>query len=187
MTRRRCAEQALREREELLRNIIANIPCGVFWKDRDSVYLGCNDQVARDNGLEHSRQVVGRSDYEICHSPDGGNLLSRMRPASDSYRRSDPQPRRKPDAGRGHRHNPPDEQGAAAEFERGGRRDRRSLSGHHRAKAARGTTPTGAKDGSGGAARRGNRPRLQQPPHHHSRQRRSPSHTADRRNDDPPN
>jgi len=67
-TRRRAAEQALREREELLRHIIANIPCGVFWKDRNSVYLGCNDQVARDHGLTGSDQVIGRTDYEICHS-----------------------------------------------------------------------------------------------------------------------
>ena len=68
VTRRRTAEQALREREELLRNIITNIPCGVFWKDRNSVYLGCNDQVAKDHGLESSDQVIGRSDYELCLS-----------------------------------------------------------------------------------------------------------------------
>jgi two-component system cell cycle sensor histidine kinase/response regulator CckA len=66
VTRRRTAEQALREREELLRNIIAHIPCAVFWKDRDSVYLGCNDQVARDHGLTSPDQVVGRNDYDIC-------------------------------------------------------------------------------------------------------------------------
>lgn len=68
VTRRRSAEQALRESEELLRNIIAHIPCGVFWKDRNSVYLGCNDQVARDHGFVYSREVVGQTDYELCHS-----------------------------------------------------------------------------------------------------------------------
>jgi two-component system cell cycle sensor histidine kinase/response regulator CckA len=70
VTRRRRAEQALREREELLRNIIATIPCGVFWKDRDSVYLGCNEQVARDHGLASADQVVGCSDYEISCAPE---------------------------------------------------------------------------------------------------------------------
>ena len=118
VTRRRSAEQALREREELLRNIIANIPCGVFWKDRDSVYLGCNDQVARDNGLEHSRQVVGKSDYEICHSPAEATF----------YRECDQEVIRTGEAvlnleesqtrAERHRHDTPDEQGAAAEFER---------------------------------------------------------------------
>ena len=86
VTRRRAAEQALRESEELLRNIIANIPCGVFWKDRNSVYLGCNDQVARDLGLEDSRQVVGKTDYEVCYSPSGRDLLSRLRPGSHETR-----------------------------------------------------------------------------------------------------
>jgi two-component system cell cycle sensor histidine kinase/response regulator CckA len=70
VTRRRRAEQALREREELLRNVIAHIPCGVFWKDRDSVYQGCNEQVARDHGLASAQQVVGRSDFEISCAPE---------------------------------------------------------------------------------------------------------------------
>ncbi len=65
VTRRRRAELALREREELLRSVIAHIPCGVLWKDRDSVYLGCNEQVARDLGLAGPRQVVGRSDLKF--------------------------------------------------------------------------------------------------------------------------
>jgi len=68
VTRRRQAEQLLREREELLRSIISHIPCGVFWKDRDSIYLGCNEQVARDYGLSSTEQVVGQSDYDMTHN-----------------------------------------------------------------------------------------------------------------------
>src|SRR5262249_60008879 len=66
VTRRRRAEQALREREELLRNIIANIPCGVFWKDRNSVYLGCNQVVSGDHGFGSPDAVVGLSDFDLC-------------------------------------------------------------------------------------------------------------------------
>ena len=69
VTRRRSAEQALRDREQLLRSIIAHIPCGVFWKDRKSVYLGCNEQVARDHGLSAPDQVVGRSDNDFTTDP----------------------------------------------------------------------------------------------------------------------
>ena len=65
VTRRRRAEQALREREELLRNVITHIPCGVFWKDCNSVYLGCNDQLARDSGYDRPDQLVGRTDFEL--------------------------------------------------------------------------------------------------------------------------
>ena len=65
VTRRRRTEQALREREELLRNIITHIPCGVFWKDRNSVYLGCNERVARDTGFNGPEKVVGLTDYDL--------------------------------------------------------------------------------------------------------------------------
>jgi two-component system, cell cycle sensor histidine kinase and response regulator CckA len=70
VTRRRSAEHALREREELLRSIIAHIPCGVFWKDRDSVYLGCNEQIARDHGRSSPDQILGRNDYDITSDRD---------------------------------------------------------------------------------------------------------------------
>ncbi|MBX9623637.1 MAG: PAS domain S-box protein [Gemmataceae bacterium] len=66
---RRKAAAALRERDELLRTVIAHIPGGVFWKDRASIYLGCNDQVARDFGLAVPGEVVGRTDYDLAADP----------------------------------------------------------------------------------------------------------------------
>jgi two-component system, cell cycle sensor histidine kinase and response regulator CckA len=69
VTARVAAERAAREREELLRTIIAHIPCGVFWKDRDSVLLGCNDQFARDHGLASPAEVVGLTDRDLPFSP----------------------------------------------------------------------------------------------------------------------
>src|SRR5438067_4301865 len=69
LTERRRAERALREREELLRNIIAHIPCGVFWKDRDSVYLGCNQVVSGDHGFASPDAVVGLTDFDLCTDP----------------------------------------------------------------------------------------------------------------------
>ncbi|MDY3560553.1 PAS domain S-box protein [Gemmata sp. JC673] len=62
---RRAAEVALREREELLRTVIANIPCGVFWKDRNSVFLGCNDLFARNHALPGPAAVIGRTDFGL--------------------------------------------------------------------------------------------------------------------------
>ena len=68
-TDRRRTAVALREREELLRNVIAHIPCGVFWKNRASIYLGCNDQAARDAGFASPGEVVGLTDYEMTVDP----------------------------------------------------------------------------------------------------------------------
>jgi two-component system cell cycle sensor histidine kinase/response regulator CckA len=64
-TERRRAEDALREQTAFLRTLIAHIPCGVFWKDRESVYLGCNDQMVRDYGLQRSEQLLGRTDFDL--------------------------------------------------------------------------------------------------------------------------
>ena len=69
VTEARLAERTLREREELLRSVIGHIPCGVFWKGRDSVFLGCNDRVARDHGRTSAAEVVGRTDAELGVSP----------------------------------------------------------------------------------------------------------------------
>ena len=47
----------------VLKNIIDNIPYVVFWKDIDSIYLGCNDALARIGGLEKPEDVVGKDDF----------------------------------------------------------------------------------------------------------------------------
>lgn len=49
----------------LLKTIIQIIPMRIFWKDRDLNYLGCNDLFARDAGLEHAEQLIGKSDFEM--------------------------------------------------------------------------------------------------------------------------
>jgi two-component system cell cycle sensor histidine kinase/response regulator CckA len=69
LTDRRRAEQALRQREELLRHVLAHIPCGVYWKDRASIYLGCNYQVAQDLGMTVPGEVIGRTDFELFPEP----------------------------------------------------------------------------------------------------------------------
>ncbi len=66
LTARVRMETALRESEELLRGVITHIPSGVFWKDRNSVYLGCNSQVARDWGLSNPQEIVGKTDHELA-------------------------------------------------------------------------------------------------------------------------
>ncbi|MBM3979157.1 MAG: PAS domain S-box protein [Planctomycetes bacterium] len=69
LTDRRRAETALRASEGRLRDVLANIPCGVFWKDRASIYLECNDRVARDYGRDVAGEVVGRTDDDFL-TPD---------------------------------------------------------------------------------------------------------------------
>jgi PAS domain S-box-containing protein len=70
VTQRRQVEEALRERKELFRTVLNHVPCGVFRKDRDSVYLGCNDQIARDLGLASSEELVGRTERDVALDPE---------------------------------------------------------------------------------------------------------------------
>ncbi len=41
------------------------LPIRVFWKDRESKYLGCNDLFAMDAGLDSADDVAGKTDYDM--------------------------------------------------------------------------------------------------------------------------
>jgi PAS domain S-box-containing protein len=59
------AERKLQEQRAFLEQLIAHIPCAVFWKDHRSVFLGCNEQCAHDLGLSSPADVVGRTDHDL--------------------------------------------------------------------------------------------------------------------------
>lgn len=66
ITERRRAEQAVRQQSELLAMVLAHVPHFVFWKDRDSVFLGCNEAFARIAGLDKPADIVGKTDYDLA-------------------------------------------------------------------------------------------------------------------------
>ncbi|MBD3563363.1 PAS domain S-box protein, partial [Planktothrix sp. FACHB-1355] len=62
---RKAREEALRTSQEMLARVMDNIPQAVFWKDRNSVYLGCNHKLATDVGLASTDDIVGKTDYDL--------------------------------------------------------------------------------------------------------------------------
>jgi two-component system, cell cycle sensor histidine kinase and response regulator CckA len=58
-------EKALLENRAMLRQILDTMPQSIFWKDRESVYLGCNAVFARAVGLEDAGQIEGRTDFDL--------------------------------------------------------------------------------------------------------------------------
>ncbi len=50
---------------DLLMTIIETAPIRVFWKDRHLRYLGCNALFARDAGMAHSSEVIGKDDDQM--------------------------------------------------------------------------------------------------------------------------
>jgi len=77
ITERRQAEEALREREEMLRIIINNIPQAVFWKDRESRFLGCNETLADMVGIASPEDIVGKTDYDISVTKEEADIYRR--------------------------------------------------------------------------------------------------------------
>ena len=61
-----------------LQSIIDNVPCAVFWKDRESRFLGCNHRFAQFADLS-PQDIIGKTDYELPWTKE----------ESDSYRQDD--------------------------------------------------------------------------------------------------
>jgi len=64
--KRERAEDKIKQQNELLTNIISNIPNSVFWKNLELEYLGCNENFAQDAGLKIIADVVGKTDYDLA-------------------------------------------------------------------------------------------------------------------------
>ena len=65
ITERKRAEEAMRVSQQMLQLVMDNIPQHIFWKDQDSVYLGCNKNFAEDAGMNDPADIVGKTDYEM--------------------------------------------------------------------------------------------------------------------------
>lgn len=63
---RRKAMQGLAESHHMLQTVLDTIPIRVFWKDRDSRYLGCNTLFARDAGEAGAAGVIGKLDAQLA-------------------------------------------------------------------------------------------------------------------------
>ncbi|KAB2969229.1 bacteriohemerythrin [Zoogloea sp.] len=64
------AKASLEASQSLLKTIIDTAPIRVFWKDRESRYLGCNPAFARDAGLSGPADLIGRDDSEMVWAPE---------------------------------------------------------------------------------------------------------------------
>ncbi|MHB8068531.1 MAG: PAS domain S-box protein [Desulfobaccales bacterium] len=69
ITEQKQAEEAVRERESMLSLVINTVPQVIFWKDLNSVYLGCNQNYARAAGLESPGAIVGKTEHDLPWQP----------------------------------------------------------------------------------------------------------------------
>lgn len=62
-------------REALLKSLIDSIPDLVFYKDKNSVYLGCNSAFERFSG-KNSKNIIGSTDHDLFDKPMADLFIS---------------------------------------------------------------------------------------------------------------
>jgi len=56
--------------EGMMQNVLNHLPIGVFWKDLNSVYQGCNQILAADAGLADPSEIIGKTDFDLFDDRD---------------------------------------------------------------------------------------------------------------------
>lgn len=59
-----------------LENIIALIPEHVYWKDKNGIYLGCNDQQAKALGLSSRKEIIGKTDFDLSWKDQAKEIIA---------------------------------------------------------------------------------------------------------------
>ena len=65
---RKQVEKALQESKTLLQTVLDTFPLSVFWKDLESVYMGCNQLFAHTTGLNSVQDIIGKTDLDFSNS-----------------------------------------------------------------------------------------------------------------------
>ncbi len=79
ITERKQAEEELSQSRNMLNQVLNTIPQSVFWKDKESRYLGCNAQFAFAIGLDSPSEIVSKTDFDLPWPKD----------EAEAYRRDD--------------------------------------------------------------------------------------------------
>lgn len=81
ITDQKTKEIELAESRNLLKAIVDTVPARIFWKDKESRYLGCNPIFANDAGVGSPQEIIGKVDYDLSWAKD----------QADHYRNDDRQ------------------------------------------------------------------------------------------------
>ena len=65
ITESKKVQESLWESSQMLKLVMENMPSFVFWKDRNSVYLGCNHLFAANAGLSSPKDIIGLTDFDL--------------------------------------------------------------------------------------------------------------------------
>ena len=63
-------QQRLNQSSKFLRLILDHVPAGIFWKDKDSRYMGCNQFHATAMNFLSTEEIIGKSDADFNYYPE---------------------------------------------------------------------------------------------------------------------
>lgn len=66
VTDQKLAEEESRQTADMLELVMNSIPQFIFWKNRDSVFAGCNRNFARVAGVGEPANIVGKTDFDLA-------------------------------------------------------------------------------------------------------------------------
>ncbi|MFZ6177461.1 ATP-binding protein [Nannocystis pusilla] len=64
--------------QAVFKYVLANVPQAIFWKDRDSRYLGCNQHFLQSTRFTSLEEVIGKTDYEVVASREEADFFRMM-------------------------------------------------------------------------------------------------------------
>lgn len=69
------SQEIQQARDHFYRSVLDNLPQRLFWKDRNSVFRGCNLSGAKALKLADPECIVGKSDYDFYSDPEEADYL----------------------------------------------------------------------------------------------------------------
>lgn len=55
----------LKQQNHMLNYVTKQVPGYIFWKDKNLKLIGCNDNFAKQVGLNNSDEIIGKTDYDL--------------------------------------------------------------------------------------------------------------------------
>ncbi|MGK7945836.1 MAG: diguanylate cyclase [Microcystaceae cyanobacterium] len=72
ITKQKELTQELANSKQFIETIIDTIPIPVFWKDRSSRFLGCNQKLLEFQGLRDKEEIIGKSTFDFSPTEEEG-------------------------------------------------------------------------------------------------------------------
>lgn len=62
------------QKNDFLHDVVNQLPAAIFWKNTDSIFLGCNQYFAELASLSSPQEIIGKTDYDLPWNKDEADL-----------------------------------------------------------------------------------------------------------------